>query len=309
MNLQTVSLAGYDIVLQQHPNVWSPLSASEILQVLMRQGRLDTIKDAHVLDFGTGSGILGILCGLLGAASVTVSDYCETAVMIAAQNAKRNGLNCVEAVHSDRFTGIKRTDYDLIISNPPVQPWLYTDLENWGERGRVEAWNEAGIDGRLVLDSLLCQARQYLKVGGRLITASSSRHGYAKTQYLLNLHWPGQWQRIYNIECSILPSYHGPYLKTWQALQAQDLDLRVYQKDALNRPFAYNPDSPGGPTFIAKDKNTTALWQLKGGRWRSVSEIQMLSNGIDSGAISKIVEDSSSSGWWYEYCLLEAVSS
>lgn len=305
IDLQSVTIADRTIQLQQHPSVWAPYSACDMLRTLYQQGKFEGLENAHVLDFGTGSGIVGIFCGLMGAASITLIDYCEKAVMIAAENAKLNGLSNVNVIQSDRFTQVDRQDYDLIISNPPVQPWLYTDLSDQEHRPRVEAWNEAGADGRLVLDSLLREGRNYLKPGGRLITSSSSRHGHRQTQALLNTYWPEQWQEIYAMEYPILPSYHGPYLPSWQTMQVQDLDLRVYQKNPQDHPYAYQV-LQGKATLLTTEKGEVNRWQVFGNRWVAVDERE--EEVVPQPTVSlDLAQFPSSAEWLYLYYLLEAV--
>ncbi|NEO84013.1 MAG: class I SAM-dependent methyltransferase [Spirulina sp. SIO3F2] len=305
MTIQTIALADCQVKLQHNPQVWSPFSATEILQVLKAQGYLDNLQHSHVLDFGTGSGILGIALGLAGAASITLSDYCEIAVAIAAQNAKHNGLEQIEVIHSDRFTQVQRQDYDLILCNPPVQPWLYTDLTDQSHRQRVEAWNEAGADGRLVLDSLLLEAMNHLKVGGRLITATSSRHGYAKTQHLLDVYW-GQWREIYAVEQPIVPDYHGPYLKSWQAMQAQDLDLRVYQKDEQGRPFAFYHQA-GVPELITLENETPTRWQQGNTGWQTITIDGQNTKTLTEVDLNRLLQAQQESCWYYMYYIVEAI--
>ncbi|MEY2977104.1 MAG: hypothetical protein RLZZ435_1243, partial [Cyanobacteriota bacterium] len=297
MNLQTVDIGSHTLQLHQDPGVWSPYSAVEMLTVLTTQGKLQNLENAHVLDFGTGSGIVGIFCGLMGAASVTLSDYCEKAVTIAEKNAKLNGLNHVKAIQGDR------NDYDLIISNPPVQPWLYTDVIDQVHRSRVEAWNEAGSDGRLVLDSLLKDARNYLKRGGRLITSSSSRHGHRKTQHLLDTYWSGKWQEVYAAEHPILPAYHGPYLPSWQSMQVQDLDFRVYQKDQYDRCYAYQEVGEKSLLLIEQDQQVVR-WQSIDNQWFAVDDQDQKISPQPQTApnIDQLISDRD---WLYQYYLLE----
>jgi len=305
MDLQTVTIVNHTLQLRQHPSVWSPYSACDMLKTLHAQGKFRGLENAHVLDFGTGSGIVGIFCGLMGAASVTLSDYCEKAVIIAEENAKLNGLKEVKVIQSDRFSHIDRQDYDLIISNPPVQPWLYTNLSDQEHRSRVEAWNEAGADGRLVLDSLLKEGRQYLKPGGRLITSSSSRHGHRQTQALLKTYWPDQWQEIYAVEYPILSSYHGPYLPSWQTMQVRDLDLRVYQKNQQEQSYAYQV-LQGKATLLTTQGGQVFRWHVFGNQWVAVDD-----RGQEvvpqPSTLPDLVTFPPSAEWRYIYYLLEAV--
>ena len=72
-------------------------------------------KDDHVLDIGTGSGILAITAGLLGASKIVGTDIDEESVEIAAKNAKINGVNA-DFIVTDLLNGIE-TRYDLVVSN------------------------------------------------------------------------------------------------------------------------------------------------------------------------------------------------
>ena len=161
MKTQPLEIAHLTVQLTEHPEVWSPLSAIEMLSCLMEHGHLAGLEQRRVLDFGTGSGIVGIVCGLLGAAPIELSDYSAIAAQVAEANARLNGLTQVRGIQSDRFQQIPPVAYDLIISNPPVQPWLFTELEHPDNRSKVAAWNEAGADGRLVLDALLTIAADF----------------------------------------------------------------------------------------------------------------------------------------------------
>jgi ribosomal protein L11 methyltransferase len=75
-------------------------------------------KDDLFLDIGTGSGILMIAAAKLGAGKICGVDHDETAVHIAVENLRRNGVdtqryfvNCANLVE-----GIKET-YDMVVAN------------------------------------------------------------------------------------------------------------------------------------------------------------------------------------------------
>lgn len=241
MNINPTTLQydvlGKTIQIQSEPNVWAPYSASEMMNFLGKYGYLEEVAERHVLDLGTGSGLVGIACALMGAKSITLTDYSAPAVKLAVQNATLNGTKA-EGLQSDRFEALLNRQFDLIISNPPVQPWLFTDTEHPENRLDAASWNEAGKDGRLVLDALIREGYNHLNSQGIMIISCSSRHGHRFTKELLNMHWGKNWRRIYEAEHAIDESYHAPYVPTWLALQRADLDLRIYQKDDKGRKFA-----------------------------------------------------------------------
>ena len=310
MGTQQLQISHLTVQLTDHPEVWSPLSAVEMLSFLVEHDFLSALEKQRVLDFGTGSGVVGIVCGLLGAGSITLSDYSEIAAQVAAANAQQNGLTNVTGVQSDRFQQIPHATYDLIISNPPVQPWLLTDLNHPDHRTQVAAWNEAGADGRLVLDALLTTAAEFLSSEGRLITSSSSRHGHRQTQRLLDAHWSQRWQQIYAAQHAILPDYHGPYIEIWQHLQALDGDLRIYQLDDRDRRFAKQTDAAGHPIIItelslAGPPEAVFLRPLSSGDW-SVESPQGDRLTTLAADDARLPGAAASEHWYYEYYLFEA---
>lgn len=227
----------YQIKMYEDPEVWAPYSAIEALSFLNQNEYLSNLENKNLLDIGTGSGIMGIFCGLLGAKNVVLSDYSQPAVDLAIENAKLNDLQ-VAGIQSDCFEAFQNQTFDYIISNPPVQPWLYTNLEDLEHRKDGATWNEAGADGRLVLDALLKEGRDYLTPNGEMIFSCSTRHGHQKTLQLLNEYWAYSWEIIFSIEHHLDLDYHGPYVQTWLHLQEKDLDLRIYQKDEANKRYS-----------------------------------------------------------------------
>nr|VFK47879.1 MAG: Ribosomal protein L11 methyltransferase (PrmA) [Candidatus Kentron sp. TC]VFK59473.1 MAG: Ribosomal protein L11 methyltransferase (PrmA) [Candidatus Kentron sp. TC] len=74
MDMKKYDICGHEVALLSQPDVWSPHSAVEMTTYLVEAGYLRGLENRRVLDMGTGSGVIGILCGLLGAKSVTLSD-------------------------------------------------------------------------------------------------------------------------------------------------------------------------------------------------------------------------------------------
>nr|VFK19338.1 MAG: Methyltransferase small domain-containing protein [Candidatus Kentron sp. LPFa] len=269
---------------------------------------------------GTGSGIVGILCGLRGAKEVTLADYSHAAVAQARENARLNGVQ-TRAIQSDRFAGLgqdKGQDkdwneddarYDLIISNPPVQPWLHTDIAHQEERSDAADWNESGADGRLVLEALIGESHDHLSNNGALITSCSMRHGHGKTIALLNRHWKDDWKIIHESEHAIDEDFHGPYLPAWQAMQAADNDLRIYRIDARRRRFARQRASDGLDFILATLKvagkeisirftQTDRGWRITDAHGETIREIPSDHPDVPGPALTE--------HWYYTYYLIQA---
>ena len=73
------------------------------------------LEDRSVLDFGCGSGVLGIAAVLLGATHVTAVDYDPQAVWATEQNAERNGLS--ERVHAAQGDCPPAGRWDVVLAN------------------------------------------------------------------------------------------------------------------------------------------------------------------------------------------------
>ena len=71
---------------------------------------------ARVLDVGTGSGILAIICSKLGASEVDALDIDENAVRVAKENCKANGVDNISCRQSDLIANAQGK-YSFICAN------------------------------------------------------------------------------------------------------------------------------------------------------------------------------------------------
>lgn len=100
----------------------------------------------HCLDLGTGSGILGIAAGLLGAGSLRLVDTDPLALANAAENLARNGVEAHLCLGS--IEAVAGLEFDLVLAN--IQ--------------------------RSVLVPMLGQVRQVMGLGGRVIFSGLLAH-------------------------------------------------------------------------------------------------------------------------------------
>jgi len=70
-----------------------------------------------VLDFGCGTGVLGIACAKLGAKSVIAVDNDPWAIENTRENIKRNNVQRQMTVRFGSISAIPRSKYDLIVAN------------------------------------------------------------------------------------------------------------------------------------------------------------------------------------------------
>jgi release factor glutamine methyltransferase len=76
----------------------------------------------RILDVGTGSGAIAIaIASRIQDAEITAIDISESALSVAHENAKRNGVG-IRFLKGDLLAPIQGEQFDLILSNPPYVP-------------------------------------------------------------------------------------------------------------------------------------------------------------------------------------------
>jgi len=131
----------------------------------------------HVLDMGTGCGILGIIAAR-NASRVVAIDISPYAVRCARENAKLNGVaDKMFFIQGDLFTPLKAGEkFDLILFNAPYLPSEPLEGGTWIEWAWV-----GGADGRAVIDRFLHAFPEHLKAGGRVLLMQSTHANLDKT--------------------------------------------------------------------------------------------------------------------------------
>lgn len=129
-------------IVQATPNIvikpsWKPLPARLRKQLILHidpkmsfgTGHHETTRlclcllerhmepDSTVLDFGCGTGILGIACAKLGARRVLAVDHDPWAIENARENIKRNKVQRTISPRLGSVTAIPRRSYDLVVAN------------------------------------------------------------------------------------------------------------------------------------------------------------------------------------------------
>lgn len=215
--------------------VWRPYKTGEQLALKIMPEYESLIKNGVVIDVGTGSGILAVQAGLLGAQQVIALDLNPRALLAVKKSWQINGLedDRLQALLSDSFSALEnqKNIADLIIANPPVQPFLLNN--GTPDRAYNEyAWNEAGPNGREVLDEILLKGPSFLKPEGRIITSTSSRHGHQQT--IATLEEMKQNKQISNWKTIVeeihpLAEFYTQYIPLWLELERKDGDPRIFQ--------------------------------------------------------------------------------
>ncbi len=125
----------------------------------------------HVLDIGTGSGILAVTLALeLPYSAVTATDISADAIAVAQQNAKRLGAgDRIRFRESDLFACLREGDrFDCIVSNPPyvtTTEVLEPEVRDYEPATALYA----GEDGLAVYRRLIPEAHARLGRQGHLL--------------------------------------------------------------------------------------------------------------------------------------------
>jgi release factor glutamine methyltransferase len=133
-------------------------------------------QKAKVLDMGTGSGILAIEASRYSD-DVTAVDIDKEVIKYLkkridvnkAHQTHINRYNRIKFIHSNLFSNLKSSKFDLIIFNPPYLPsksntYKHIDLDG-------------GFHGTEIIEKFLKQAKQHLKKGknpGKILLLTSS---------------------------------------------------------------------------------------------------------------------------------------
>lgn len=108
----------YGVSLRIHPGVLIPrFETEELCHHLVTD--LQGGREGRLLDLCTGSGALGIaIKRALPHIDVTLSDLSAKALLLAQENAQRNGVK-VELVQGDLLSALQGERFDWVVCNPP----------------------------------------------------------------------------------------------------------------------------------------------------------------------------------------------
>ncbi len=136
---------------------------------------LNPFDSAKVLDLGTGTGAIALaIASERVNDQIIASDFQADAVALAQRNARLNQLNNVTIFQSDWFSNIEKSQFELIVSNPPYvvagDPHLSQgDLIFEPDSALVSAG-----DGLADINKIISQAMDYLQPAGKLMI----EHGF-----------------------------------------------------------------------------------------------------------------------------------
>ena len=103
-----------------HPSTQGSVNALEYLQ------EHNFVRDRDVLDVGTGTGILGIIAGKMGARSVMCLDIDPEATRVARENIRQNGLEAMVSVTHGTVQDLPPGKWTLALANLTISVTIRT---------------------------------------------------------------------------------------------------------------------------------------------------------------------------------------
>ena len=119
----------------------------------------EQFQKASLLDIGCGYGTMGLAYGkAYSELSIEMIDVNERALLLAKENAIKNGIHNVEIHESNLYDAVKKSQYEIIISNPPIRA------------------------GKTVVHTILEKAYDYLAENGQLVIVIQKKQGAPSAQ-------------------------------------------------------------------------------------------------------------------------------
>ena len=114
MHTYNLNINGTEFTIERDKIAWGDgehHSTAYMLEAISRHG----VKDKNVLDIGTGTGILSVLCSKLGAKDILAVDIDPHVLDVAAHNFKNNGVEA--EVKINNLTHGITEQYDVVLAN------------------------------------------------------------------------------------------------------------------------------------------------------------------------------------------------
>jgi len=168
--IKSYAVGGQEIHIQLEPGIFCPSTHGSKLA-----DYINVKSGEHVLDMGTGTGLLGIVAAKQGGI-VDVSDPFKKAVDLAIKNAQLNNVT-VNGYVGEYFCTSRQT-YDYIIANLPQEILPISYVKQIGD---LETTISGGQKGNQHLLTFLEQAHIHMDNNSRALIAAYSVSDYITT--------------------------------------------------------------------------------------------------------------------------------
>lgn len=122
-------------------------------QLMIEQMRDMEVAGKVVLDFGSGTGVLAILAGMLGGSSITTIDNDEWAYENAIENTERNNATGIKVLQGS-LEVVANEQYDIILAN--INRHILLQYMS-------AMYNQLNDDGRLLISGILIEDEPVLE--------------------------------------------------------------------------------------------------------------------------------------------------
>ncbi len=147
----------------------------------------------NVLDLGTGSGAIAVsIAKQRPLCHIVATDFSDKALSLAKKNAQRHNLTNIEFVHSDWFSALTQTHYQVIVANPPYVSADDPHLVNGDIRFEPPSALVAKDNGLAALTHIIKQAGLYLDSAGWLML----EHGWDQGQNVQAMLTENHYQNV-----------------------------------------------------------------------------------------------------------------
>ena len=153
-----------------------------LIQALRAQA--SQLRGAHVLEMGSGSGVVLAAIADLGAASLCGIDVETDAITSSKLLLDTLGHGHRTEFHQgDLWSPVAGRRFDLIAANLPHFPMEHVSIP-----GRLPTWSAGGSDGRRILDPFLEGLAAHLTPGARALITHNGFVGVEQSQHIVARH-------------------------------------------------------------------------------------------------------------------------
>lgn len=139
------------------------VETEELVEIIKQDNTNKQNKKLNILDMCSGSGCIGLsLANYFNKSNVALVDLQPQCLKISKDSATLNNIKNVEFINSDLFFGVKKKEYDIIVSNPPYIP---SNIVEENHEPRIAL--DGGADGLDIYKGIFSQLEKYTKKGSK----------------------------------------------------------------------------------------------------------------------------------------------